>query len=420
MRCSNYLAGGGLCSDDNGTQYCSNYACDNHGPAAPPLMSTPPLGSLPGPSLRSLAKACGLLLGTDIDDVVPNPWKDEVAYRQIAQSQFDFANWDWGAQWIVNQPDGPDEPYSFKDMDSLVPFMLAGNMTTRTNAIVPSAHNLLTPVGSGSPQWLLDGYRKQTFTPKQLQGWLKKRIDTVVPHWLNYSGLLMKGLITVNEALWNQDMTQKYGSWPANWVFGPNENLWRGAFNGTNDPLAWFKKTFEWTRQAVQAAGFDRSEVRLFYNDYGIETATAKANATYKMLKDMLADGVPIDGVGFQAHVQCDCMGYPTQPGCHDHTVIGDNLQRFIDLGLSIWITELDVAMVDGCTQEMQAAVYGSVLQACLDKAPHCDAFMLWGFTDKYSWLSEKNPCILDEKYHPKPAFFTLQQRLAECSQVVV
>jgi len=227
----------------------------------------------------------------------------------------------------------------------------------------------------------------------------------------------MNGLIVVNEALWNQDMACKYGGWPANWVFGPAENLWRGAFNGTADPLAWFKKTFEWTRQAVGAAGFNSSQVRLFYNDYGIETFTDKANATYRLLREMLAEGVPIDGVGFQAHMSCDCMNYPGQPGCDDPAVIGANMQRFIDLGLSVWITELDVTMEKGCTQDMQATVYGSLLQACLNKLPHCDSFMLWGFTDNYNWLSDKNPCILDREYKPKPAFFTLQQKLAKVTQ---
>merc|ERR1711865_1268886 len=146
---------------------------------------------------------------------------------------------------------------------------------------------------------------------------------------------------------------------------------------------------------------------------------TAKANATYRLLKEMLAEGVPIDGVGFQAHMQCDYMNYPAQPGCDDPAVIGANMQRFIDLGLSVWITELDVTMAKGCTQDMQAAVYGSLLQACLDKlplsrgAPGCDSFMLWGFTDNYNWLAAKTPCILDKDYKPKPAFFTLQQTLA-------
>merc|ERR1711948_91795 len=68
----------------------------------------------------------------------------------------------------------------------------------------------------------------------------------------------------------------------------------------------------------------------------------------------------------------------------------------------------------------MQADVYKSLLRACLDKAPHCDAFMLWGFTDKYNWLSAKNPCILDNEYQPKPAFFALQETLSNASRNVL
>jgi endo-1,4-beta-xylanase len=370
--------------------------------------------------LRELAEARGIFFGTDIADSYPNPWQNEEAYIKIAHDQFNLANWDYMAQWAINQPNGPNDEYNFDAFDAVVPFMAAGNFTARTNAIMPSAHNLLDPVGSGSPPWLIDGYNSQTLTASQLQDLLKKHIDTVVPHWLN-SGLPFNGLITVNEAIWNQDMEYKYGAWPNNWVFGPDTNLWRNAFNDTSDdPLMWFKKTFEWTRQAVDAAGFDRSQVPLFFTDYGIETSTPKADAVYRLVKEMLDAGVPIDGVGFQAHMQCDCMNYPNQPGCDDSEVVGANLQRFIDLGLKVRITELDVTMVDGCTEDMQAAVYGSLLQACLDKAPHCDSFMLWGFTDNYNWLSDKSPCILDKDYQPKPAFFTLQEKLAKTNKFLV
>merc|ERR1712232_745479 len=108
--------------------------------------------------------------------------------------------------------------------------------------------------------------------------------------------------------------------------------------------------------------GFNRSSVRLFFNEYGIETPTAKADAVYKLMKEMLEAGVPIDGIGFQAHMQCDCGG---QPGCDDPSVIAGNFQRFIG-GLDIWVTELDVTMVDGCSEDTQAKVYSSLLQACL------------------------------------------------------
>ena len=148
---------------------------------------------------------------------------------------------------------------------------------------------------------------------------------------------------------------------------------------------------------------------RLFYGDYGIETPTEKANAVYRFLKEQLADGTPIDGIGLQAHMTCDCVG---QPGCNNATVIAGNMARFAELGLAIWVTELDVAMAPGCTQQMQADVYAAVLEACLVPASHCDAFMVWGFTDRYTWLDNvtKAPTMLDAQFNPKPAFFSLQK----------
>lgn len=116
-------------------------------------------------------------------------------------------------------------------------------------------------------------------------------------------------------------------------------------------------------------------------------TRAAKADALLRLLTELIEAGnLPIDGVGFQAHLQCDCGGYPPQPGCNNASVIAANMARFSDLGLDVWVTELDVAMVPGCTQQMQADVYAAVLGGCL-LTPRCDAFMVWGFTDRYTWL---------------------------------
>jgi len=179
----------------------------------------------------------------------------------------------------------------------------------------------------------------------------------------------------------------------------------------------WFSQAFHWTKEAVNAASAHNhiAPPRLFYSDYSIETPTAKADAVYNFLKEELQAGTPIDGIGFQAHMSCDCGGYPAQPGCNNASLIAANMQRFVDLGLSVWVTELDVAMVEGCTPQMQADVYQAVVSACLRIAPHCDAVMLWGFTDRFTWLqpnATKAPTILDANYRPKPAYFALQREL--------
>lgn len=55
--------------------------------------------------------------------------------------------------------------------------------------------------------------------------------------------------------------------------------------------------------------------------------------------------------------------------------------------------------------REAQAKVYGDMLSACLaakssqpGKGPGCNAFVTWGFTDRYTDLGSDNyPCIFDE-----------------------
>jgi GH35 family endo-1,4-beta-xylanase len=89
---------------------------------------------------------------------------------------------------------------------------------------------------------------------------------------------------------------------------------------------------------------------------------------------------------------------------------------------LRVCRTEMDVQMAPGCTQQDQARVYSAVLEACLANAPHCDSFMVWEFTDKYSWLCPadgpqpcaKAPNLLDASYKPKPAFTALQSVLSK------
>ena len=44
-------------------------------------------------------------------------------------------------------------------------------------------------------------------------------------------------------------------------------------------------------------------EVLLYYNEIGIERIGPKSDFAYQMIKELLAKGVPIDGIGLQSHV---------------------------------------------------------------------------------------------------------------------
>jgi endo-1,4-beta-xylanase len=132
-----------------------------------------------------------------------------------------------------------------------------------------------------------------------------------------------------------------------------------------------------------------------------------KSTAVYKLVQGMVQRGVPINGVGFQMHLDVDSPPPESE--------VSANMQRLSDLGLEVHITELDVRIKGAATDQklaQQARVYHDMLQVCLS-ASNCKAFILWGFTDRYSWIPQflqgyGSALIFDESYQPKPAYSAL------------
>ena len=331
-----------------------------------------------------------------------------------------------GLTWTSSQPT-PAQHYDFSCADRIFAFMKKHNMAyAHTNAVMSCAHNVEDhgmAVG-GLPPWLTDGYPYSTwsrrdypytYTRAEVRGFLQMRIAAVVPKWMSSADV--RAIIPVNEAIANQPYVGR-GGWPHTWITGAKENIFSWAFgNATHNSTAWFGQAFKWVRAAADGAG--ATKLKLFYNDYGIETPGGKQDATLRLLTEQKAAGVPIDGIGFQAHLRCDCRLWDGSAvtGCNSSAVIAAGFDRFIKAGFKVAVTELDVQMVPGCTPAMQAAVYGAVLEACLSVGPACDSFMVWGFSDHiYSpgqWLAGTHPAIFDGDFHAKESYFTLQKILA-------
>ena len=94
---------------------------------------------------------------------------------------------------------------------------------------------------------------------------------------------------------------------------------------------------------------------------------------------------------------------------------VRQKFQQAADLGLDIYITELDVSFPEGSTQrdfDLQGQIYREVMSICLEQ-PRCKALQTWGFTDQYSWRERLQPLMLDSRYQPKPGYFQLQQTLS-------
>jgi len=164
--------------------------------------------------------------------------------------------------------------------------------------------------------------------------------------------------------------------------------------------------------EAFRAARQADPGALLFYNDYGGEGLGTKSNRIYDLVRSLVADGVPIDGVGLQMHVTA------TSPP--SASSVASNMARLAALGLLVNISEMDVRIRDvpGTTAsrlEAQRSVYRSLVGVCVAE-PRCHAITFWGFTDAHSWIDQQfgadDPLLFDEQYAAKPAFFGVEDAL--------
>src|SRR5581483_12071990 len=87
---------------------------------------------------------------------------------------------------------------------------------------------------------------------------------------------------------------------------------------------------------ALRTARAADPNAKLYLNDYNIEGQGAKADAMFTLASALKQQGVPLDGIGFETHLDIQ-YGFPTN--------MQANMQRFANLGLDVAVTELDVRM---------------------------------------------------------------------------
>ena len=83
---------------------------------------------------------------------------------------------------------------------------------------------------------------------------------------------------------------------------------------------------------ALKTAHAADPNAKLYLNDYNIEGENAKSNAMFSLAQSLLAQGVPLNGIGFESHFILGQIPSDMQA----------NMQRFANLGLDVAVTELD------------------------------------------------------------------------------
>ncbi len=165
---------------------------------------------------------------------------------------------------------------------------------------------------------------------------------------------------------------------------------------------------FRWAHEADP-------EATLYYNDYAIAKGGPKADAVHELLRTLKAEGVPVQGIGFQSHFRSD-LDLPWDK-------IPENFERFRQLGLELAITELDIRIPEPVTEDKlrdQAEMGERFLRVCLDVGIRNVTF--WGVTDAASWIPHTFEdydagLLRDANYAPKPIHRTLEAVLAEAAE---
>jgi endo-1,4-beta-xylanase len=323
-------------------------------PTSPTAPSTPTT-SAPDP-LRAAALSAGKLVGA----AVQSAYLTDPRYAEVFARHFNYVTAEFEMKWDpIERTRGTE---NFSAGDAIVAFAAAHGMQVKGHALI--WHQAL-------PSWV------SSLAPADLRTEFTRHITSVASH---YRGRVIAWDV-VNEAI--DDVG-----------FGLRNSVFRQTLGDT------------YIADAFRAARAADPQALLFYNDYSGEGMGGKSDAIYALVRDLLAQGVPIDGVGLQMHVRA------ASPPPADS--VAANMRRLAALGLRVNISEMDVRVGDiggGTTAnlETQRAAYRSLVAVCVAE-PACHGVTFWGFTDAHSWIYNQYgpdaPLLFDAQYAAKPAFY--------------
>jgi len=275
-------------------------------------------------------------------------------FRTIAAIEYSGATPENEMKWEIIEPF--QNQFNFTPGDVIRDFAQAHDFTLRGHTLV--WHNQLAPFVS-------------TLNGTDLLHAMTNHITKVMTH---FRGQIFAWDV-VNEAL-NDDGT-----------LGPSPFL-------TQIGPSYIETAFRTARAADPHA-------KLYINDFNTEGINNKSDALLTIVKNLKKENL-IDGVGFQSHFIVGEV--PTD--------LQANLQRFIDAGVQVAITELDVRTTLPVTQavaEQHPKDFAFVVNAC-KSVSDCVGVTTWGITDLYSWIPGTFPgqgfgLLWDDNYVKKPAY---------------
>lgn len=282
----------------------------------------------------------------------------------LVTSQFNSVTPENSMKWERIHPER--NKYNFKASDTLVEF-------SNQNKLFLVGHTLVWH--SQTPDWVFQQADGSPSDRKALLETMRLHIQAVAGR---YEGKIQAWDV-VNEAL-NEDGSLRSSKWRE--IIGDD----------------YLEHAFAMAAKASPGA-------KLYYNDYNL-FKPEKRQGVIRLVKRLQSKGIPIHGVGLQAHYALD---YP------DLNEFEDSIKAFAALGIDVMITELDVSVLPFPDEENQGAdvSLNLALQSKFDPYPNqlpesverqlvqrymeifsvlnrnaklIDRVTFWGVHDKQSW----------------------------------
>ena len=167
------------------------------------------------------------------------------------------------------------------------------------------------------------------------------------------------------------------------------------------------------------------TDAKLEIRDFNIAFGGKKADGMYQLIKHLKNTGVRVDAVGFQCHLNAGID--------YNYESLRENILRFIDLGVEVYITELDVGLnlwgkgdkrkkVSDVIKseddwkwffEEQNKIYYNLVKTA--KESGVKLISDWGFRDDIpygGWRKNQKAWMVNKDYSRKEAYYSVLKAL--------
>ena len=167
------------------------------------------------------------------------------------------------------------------------------------------------------------------------------------------------------------------------------------------------------------------TDAKLEIRDFNIAFGGKKADGMYQLIKHLKNTGVKVDAVGFQCHLNAGID--------YNYESLRENILRFIDLGVEVYITELDVGLnlwgkgdkrkkVSDVIKseddwkwffEEQNKIYYNLVKTA--KESGVKLISDWGFRDDIpygGWRKNQKAWMVNKDYSRKEAYYSVLKAL--------